>query len=67
MRTNLSKLDDRRRARGLTIADLARLASVPYPRLWRAVTGGGRLADDEVARLAAVLADDEETSNATGG
>ena len=64
---DLSELDNRRRAKALTIADLARRASVPYPRLWLAVTGGGRLADDEVARLAAVLADDEEESNATGG
>jgi hypothetical protein len=50
-------LNDRRRARGLTIAQLARLTAVPYPRVWLAVTGGCPLADDEAARLEAALTD----------
>jgi hypothetical protein len=57
MRTDRPTLDDRRRARGLTIAQLARLAAVPYPRIWLALTGGHPLADDEAARLEAALSD----------
>jgi hypothetical protein len=51
-------LDDRRRARGLTFADLARRAAVPYQRLWLAATGGHPLTDEEAARLEAALSDD---------
>jgi hypothetical protein len=59
MRTDSPTLDDRRRARGLTIAQLARLAAIPYQRIWLAATGGHPLTDEEATRLEAALSDDE--------
>ena len=50
-------LDDRRRPRGLTIAQLARLAAVPYQRVWLAATGGHPIDDEEATRLEPALGD----------
>jgi hypothetical protein len=57
MRTDSPTLDDRRRARGLTFAALARLTAIPYQRVWLAATGGHPLSDEEAARLEAALTD----------
>jgi hypothetical protein len=60
MRTDSpTTLDDRRRARGLTIAQLARLTTIPYQRVWLAATGGHPLTDDEATRVEAALLDHE--------
>lgn len=44
------------REAGLTMADVARKAEVPYFRMWRQMSGGGNfLRPDEVDRLRRVL------------
>ena len=52
-------LDERRRATGLTVAQLARLTSIPYQRLWRALTGDNGLSEQESDRLEAALDEKE--------
>ena len=52
-------LDERRHAAGLSMADLARIAGIPYQRLWRALTGGDGLTEDELAHLDAALGGEE--------
>lgn len=53
--TSSASLDARRRAAGLTIAEMARLAGVPYRRLWPTFAGGGPLDRDELARVELAL------------
>ena len=50
-----ASLERRRRLSGLKFTELARLAGITYPRLWRHFNSGGPLAPDEMERLLGVL------------
>ncbi len=54
--TPTATLDHRRRAAGLSVAALARLAQVRYSRCWMATTGGAQLTEDEMDRIEYALA-----------
>ncbi len=63
--TDRESLDRTRKAKGLSLAKLARTAQVPYQRVWRFFTFEASLTDEEIVRLGTVVGDREEVGDLT--